>query len=429
MTSESAVFPKDQPDAVSSANVNADESGRNASLLDESSAGQGQSRRTHDAPLWMDIKSRHLFTIFVLAVLAFILYLSRDALGPYILAIVFAYILLPIVRRFNGWLSAAGLSPTLSRVTATLTALTLILAGGAILIYYMTDPIVEEVSQLADDFPTYWEDLTDSGSVGAWYEESVPEDIQAYLDENVGQLGKSLLGGMTEVLDYLFSISGSIISAILAMVIIPIFAVYFLIDRPNAEAGVQKLMPKRWADDVTEVLGFTDSIMSSYTRGVIITSLIVGVITGLGYAAIGVEIWVSLGVIAFVGEIVPILGPWIAFFISFPIILVTQPEKAIPAAVVFGVVQALEGWLISPKIQGDSIELPASLVLIALSIGGAVAGPIGIVIALPVAAIGRAIVVYTMNRLDGLSPQAASKALLVEPSEMADGLPLSDPSG
>ncbi len=388
--------------------------------LSEHVTGSSANRNNGDLPFWMEIKSRHVFTLAVLIILGYVLYLARETLGPYILAVVLSYMILPLVRRVESWLPSTGRFGGLHRPIATLGTMVVVLGMIFGLIYLLAEPVVDELASLADTFPEYWEDATDSGSIGEWYAESVPEDVQVWLDENVSNLGQKIIGGITDVLSYLFSVTGSLVSAIFSFVVVPLFAVYFLIDRPGTEARIRKLLPERWVDDTIEVFGFTDSIMASYTRGVIVTSIIVGAITGLGYWVIGVDIWISLGIIAFVGEIVPILGPWIAFFISFPIILVTQPDKALLAAVVFGVVQALEGWFISPKIQGDSIELPASLVLIGLAIGGAVGGAIGIVIALPAIAIARALVVYIMNRLDGFPPSAAAASLFYEPSEMAD---------
>jgi predicted PurR-regulated permease PerM len=91
---------------------------------------------------------------------------------------------------------------------------------------------------------------------------------------------------------------------------------------------------------------------------------------------------------------------------------VTQPDKAILAVLVFGIIQALEGWFISPKIQASSIEFPPVIVLLALAIGGEVAGAIGVVLALPAAAIMRALSVYVLRRVDGLRPDAAVAGLL-----------------
>ena len=152
-------------------------------------------------------------------------------------------------------------------------------------------------------------------------------------------------------------------------------------------------------------------MFGSYTRGVIIESIIVGIITGLGYYLIGVQVWLPLGVIALIGEIVPIIGPWIAFFISLPVILATQPDKAVLALGLFVVIQILEGWFLAPRIQGGSVNFTPSATLVALAVGGAIGGPLGVILALPAAALMRDIAFYTSYRAGGLSPTEAMTQL------------------
>jgi hypothetical protein len=106
--------------------------------------------------------------------------------------------------------------------------------------------------------------------------------------------------------------------------------------------------PHARTGDPLALLRIVKRVFGSFTRGVFIKSIIVGIITGLGYFLIGVEVWLPLGVIALVGEIVPIIGPWIAFFISLPVILATQPDKAVLALGLFVVIQLLEGWFLVP---------------------------------------------------------------------------------
>jgi len=371
-------------------------------------------------PLWNTIRARHLFTILILAIAALGLYLARDALGPYILAIVISYLILPIVSRIEALFPSTGRARALARPIATLIALLITVLAVMLIITFVARPVVDDVQELADNFSGYWADLTEGQEFGDWYEDNVPVEIQTWITEHAGELGQQLLEAISSVLTFLVQTTGSTIGMIFSLVIVPVFMVYVLLDRPKAERVVRQLLPEQWADDTLAILSFSDEIMARYTRGVIVSSVIVGIITGFGYWLIGVDLWVALGTIAFIGEIVPILGPWIAFFISFPIILVTQPDKALLAAILFGVVQALEGWFISPKIQGDSIQLPASLVLISLAIGGAIAGAIGVVLALPAAAIIRALVVYTMRRLDGQRPAEASEGIVLTGEEQPD---------
>jgi predicted PurR-regulated permease PerM len=369
---------------------------------------------------WHDVQPRHVFTVAVLLLAGLILYAARASLGPYILGITLAYILLPVVRLIEALFPDRGPLSSTRRPIATLLAVVLAIGFVAVLLTLIARPVVDEVQALADSFPEYWQDLTEGETFGDWYVENVPDDIRMWLDENVGSLGQGLLGGSSAVLSYLFQATGTVIEAIVAFVIVPVFMAYVLIDRPQSEERMRSLLPEHWADDTIAIARLADGIMAAYTKGVIISSVVVGVITAAGYWLIGIDLWVSLGVIAFLGEIVPILGPWIAFFISFPVILVTQPDKAILAVLVFGVIQALEGWFISPKIQSASIEFPATLVLLSLAIGGAIGGAIGIILALPAAAILRALVVYTLRRIDGLRPDPAAAGLLPAYGRSAD---------
>ncbi|MCA9859769.1 MAG: AI-2E family transporter [Thermomicrobiales bacterium] len=361
---------------------------------------------------WRDFQPRHLVTIVIVLILLAILYLSRGKLGPYLLAITLSYLLLPVVRTIERRMPSTGRMATGRRPIATLLSMVLVATASILLGAFLIEPVIDDVQEIADSFPQYWEQATTESRLGEWYVEYVPADAQTWIDGNLSNLAQTLLGAGTQLLNYLFSATGSLIEAVLALIIVPVFMIYVLIDRPRAGRSIRKLMPERWVDDTLAVAGVADGILAAYTRGVIISSAVVGAITAAGYWAVGIELWLALGVIAFLGEIVPILGPWIAFVISFPVVLVTQPDKAIWAVLVFGVIQALEGWFISPKIQSDSIEFPPVIVLLALAIGGEVAGAVGVVLAIPAAAILRALAVYILRRVDGLRPEAAVAGLL-----------------
>jgi predicted PurR-regulated permease PerM len=195
---------------------------------------------------------------------------------------------------------------------------------------------------------------------------------------------------------------------------IPLFVVYFVLDLDGIDTRLRRQLPDAWTEDAVALVAIFNRIFGSYTRGVIFEAILVGFITGFGYWVIGVELWAALGVIAFAGEIVPILGPWIAFFISFPVVLATQPEKAIPAVALFGIIQLLEGWIIAPRIQGHSVDFSASASLVILAIGGALGGGLGVVISMPTAAIIRAILVYADRRLSGMTTAEAVVGIVTE---------------
>jgi predicted PurR-regulated permease PerM len=169
--------------------------------------------------------------------------------------------------------------------------------------------------------------------------------------------------------------------------------------------------PRSRADDALALVRIFSRVFGSYTRGVIVESIIVGVISALAYYLIGVQVWLPLGVIAFFGEIVPIIGPWIALFISLPVILATQPDKTVLVLGLFVVIQILEGLFLAPRIQGGSVNLTPAAALIALVIGGVIGGPLGAILALPAVALMREIALYTSFRAGGLSPAEAMSRL------------------
>ncbi|MDF3038081.1 MAG: hypothetical protein K0Q71_787 [Thermomicrobiales bacterium] len=173
---------------------------------------------------------------------------------------------------------------------------------------------------------------------------------------------------------------------------------------PPVTSAIRQRMPRAWAGDALALVHIISRIFGSYTRGVITESIVVGLLTGFGYFVIGVEVWLPLGVIAVVGEMVPIIGSWIAFFIAMPVVLATQPDKALLALGLFVVVQLLGSWLLAPRIRGGSVNLTPAATILVLALGGAIAGPLGIILALPAAALLRDLASYTSHRAGGLSP-------------------------
>jgi predicted PurR-regulated permease PerM len=244
--------------------------------------------------------------------------------------------------------------------------------------------------------------------------------VQLWVQDHLDDLGRAIIDSAVGLVRSVIRSFGGVLSGFLALVMIPLFVIYFVIDLDGIETRLRRQLPNGWADDAVALVSIFNRTLGSYSRGVIFEAILVGFITGFGYWAIGVSLWAALGVIAFAGEIVPILGPWIAFLISFPVVLATQPEKAIPAILLFGVIQMLEGWIIAPRIQGHSVDFSASATLIILAIGGSLGGGLGVVIAMPTAAIIRAFIVYADRRFSGMTSVEAIAGFVTEGGTPAD---------
>jgi predicted PurR-regulated permease PerM len=347
-------------------------------------------------------------TIVVVVGVLVVLLLARNVLGPYIMGLLLAYVLLPVVRWLETQVARIGPIARFARPIAVLSASILTLAGIAIVIAVMLEPIIDQVRHLLLEYETYWETIkTEQDGFRKVYLELVPTEAQEWIDANMGKVGSAIMSGSSGLLQWLFLTSGSIASALVAFFAVPLFMVYYLLDERHTVANIRSRLPAIWAEDLVASFQTMDRILGSYTRGVVVESVIVGIITGLGYWIVGIHLALPLGIIAFAGEIVPIIGPWLAFAISFPVVLATQSDKAIWAAAVFLVVQVIEGWVLAPRIRARSVDFSATGTLILIAIGGAIAGSIGIVFVLPAAAILRALAIYAYFRTHGHNPETA----------------------
>lgn len=365
---------------------------------------------------------REVYGLAVVVAVLFVLYVARSALAPFLLAFLGVYMLLPVVNAVERRLPDTGRWPRFRRPLAVLAAVAGTLIALGIVLTILVRPVVDQTVELFNNFGSYWDTISSEYPEAVdWYEDNVPEELRSRLETAVRDLGEQLVPGAAGLLTWLAGATGSLISALIAFVSVPLFVVYYLLEEPKTIKNLRRELPGRWTGDAISIFRIIDQIMGSYTRGVMLMSLIVGVITGFGYWAIGVDLWLPLAFIAFAGEIVPIIGPWIAFAISFPVVLATEPDLAIPAAILFLIIQALEGWFLAPKIEGKAVSFTSASTLFLLAIGGALAGALGVVFALPVAAIVRALIVYGAHRFDGCSPEDARSLLPIfddgEPSQ------------
>ncbi|MEZ4497760.1 MAG: AI-2E family transporter [Thermomicrobiales bacterium] len=356
-----------------------------------------------------------IYSLFVVAVFGSILWFARDALAPFVFSMVLIYMLLPAVH----WTEARlpnRIGEKQRRAVAVIGVMVAGFGAAGLLLAVLAEPLVRQTSEMLNDFSHYLDVIGERyPDANAWYTDTLPEGWRSWIDGHVKGIGAALWSASAAILNWLLSITGSIVSSVVSLITIPLFTIHYLLDERATVPTLRKRFPAAWADEIVAGFRIFDRVFGRYTRGVMVESVLVGIITGAGYWLIGVDLFLPLGVIALVGEIVPIIGPWMAFFISFPVVLATQPDLAIPAVAVFLVIQALEGWFLAPMIQSEANDLTNAGTLIVLAIGGALAGGIGVVLALPAANLIRTMAVYGYHRVSGASPSFALAELGFDP--------------
>jgi len=347
-------------------------------------------------------------------VLAALLWLGRDALAPFIVGILFVYLLDPLVERLAGLEIAARRVPRALIILAVYLVTTIALVE---LVLVVSGPLVEQVRAFVRDAPGYLEDLNARlGELFAWWNRlDLPTDVKTQIDAAIRDLLANIGSLVPAIIRPVFSSLVGLIGSIFGYLIIPVWAFWILKDRPTIVRAFDRAVPSAWRDDTRATLGIVRRVVGSWIRGQLVLGLVVGVATFVGLLVLGAAVdpvfsrfAVLLAVIAGILELLPIIGPIIA---AIPAILLgaTAGLPGIVAALIlYLAIQQIENIILVPKIQGDATKLHPAAVIFSLILGGAIAGLLGAILALPIAATLRDIYVYAFRRAGGMTPREAA---------------------
>jgi predicted PurR-regulated permease PerM len=346
--------------------------------------------------------------LFTTLALAFVLYLGRDALSPFVVGLLFVYLLDPAVE----WLGRIGLPRGVAILLVYAVAVVLV----AVAIVLAIPPLIEQVGQFFGDTPKLAALIQDQlARFRQAYEGlDIPPEIRAAIDRSLAQIGRDAPTIGPGLVVPVFNSVAGFLATILGYVIIPVWVFYLLKDRPTLTIAFDRSLPGEWREDVWAVIRIAERVFGQWVRGEIILGSTVAVATFLGLLLLSVTVDPVFGRFAFflailagLLELLPIIGPIIA---AIPVILVgatAGPQATIAAFFLTLAIQQLENYFLVPTIQSDATKLHPSAVMFALIIGAAIGGLLGAILALPVTAAARDIYRYLFRRL---SPQGVGEA-------------------
>jgi predicted PurR-regulated permease PerM len=201
----------------------------------------------------------------------------------------------------------------------------------------------------------------------------------------------------------------------------PVLAIYMLIDLDKFKRNSLTLTPPRHRDEVAFVAGEVGGALGSFVRGQLLVALLVGIASSFGMWIIDLPFWLLVGIIAGFLNLIPFLGPVVGGAIAALIALLNgDPWQAFWAVAIMVIVQQIDNHVITPMVQRTRVNLSPLVIVLALVIGGSVAGLLGVLIAVPVTAAIRILVGHLWRtRVLGQSWKEASAAMIevTEPPE------------
>lgn len=329
-------------------------------------------------------------------------------LSSVIIAIIFAYIIDPIVnylerkgvkRQFGviivyisvilifGILIVSVIPKTINEISNLLTSLPA-----------MVDTLIREVNNFASNVFAKFNIELPENFINV-YKETNPkvngnvetpqivsdilDSIKATINDLIVKAQGSLMGSLSNVLSKVY---GFLTSAF-RLILIIIFSFYFSVDKERFLLKVKKAIPNKYREDISYLTSNIDTALQQFIRGRMLMAIFVGLITMAYLLVLRVDFAIIIGLITCVADIIPYIGPFLGCAPAVLFAFMDSPMKALWVLILFVIVQWVENNILAPKLIGDSTGLNPLVILISIIIGGGIFGVWGMVISVPLMSI------------------------------------------
>jgi predicted PurR-regulated permease PerM len=372
------------------------------------------------APFWV--------VLIGIIVATIVLVLSAHALFVFMIGAALSFFLVPVVN----WLQSKGV-PRIGAailVVATLVIVTLAgLAIGAVI-------LIEQGTAFFAALPSIFAEIEDglaNANLPSWLQEAINtistslQNAAAGFDSSTLVLG--LLQGLLGMVGFFFS-----------LMLLPFFLFYLLKDQPKMAGTFYRKVPVPWKADVSRMITIFIEDFATYFKAELLVGSIMFVIVSIGMFVIGsvvpdahilVTYALLLGLAAFVFELIPQIGPILAYIPALLLAATVSPVAVAAVSVFYFIAFNIEGSILVPTFQGRMISFSGASVLVLITIGFALAGIIGAILALPVAAIVRDIFGLFFVRAQefaGLPPEHDALPVAMMDEASPDPTPPSEPA-
>lgn len=280
------------------------------------------------------------------------------------------FILVQALRPVISWLMRRGIP----RVGSLVLVYVALAAAGTAILSLVVPPLVDQLQLLAINVPILIERFRP-------LYDSLPTSV------NLQQFVTTITAQLAGVTGNVFALLSQVFGGVLSLFTVLVLSFYLLADERQLTELIHLVVPNRLTGAVRAVLEKIGARVGGWVRGQALVSFIIGVVTLVVFSVIGVPYALTLAVIAGILEILPIIGPIIAAAIALVIALGSGSwGLALATVVASALIQQLENNFVVPKVMEKAVGLSPAVVIVALLVGGALAGVPGAVLAVPVAA-------------------------------------------
>lgn len=344
-------------------------------------------------------KKQFQYWAIAAAVFVFVLWALGNVLAPFIIGGAVAYFLDPIADR----LEKLGLGRIMSTVVITVVCVLAFIVMFLLVVPTLIGQLGQLISQIGEivqNLPATWERLKD------WLSVRFPNlDLQGdFLSEQITALGDAIQSRGGDLVSALLTSAQGVINAIVLVVIVPVVTFYLLMDWDRMVAQVDDLLPRDHRDTIRMIFRDIDHTLSSFLRGQGTVCLILGAYYAIALMIAGLNFGLIIGLIVGLISFIPYIGALVGGALAIGLALfqwwggsdivdgqtvetTTNWLRVGIVGAIFMVGQFFEGNILTPKLVGGSVGLHPVWLILALSVFGSLFGFVGMLVAVPVAAI------------------------------------------
>jgi len=326
----------------------------------------------------LPVKDQVKYWGIAIAVILVTLWFLGDVILPFILGGAIAYCLDPIADR----LERIGLSRVASVAVITMAAILIFFLAFLLVI----PTLVQQTAQLIETAPNLFDRLQTGLT------ERFPELMNA--DSTIRQqlitIGETIQSKGGELVNGVVSSALGLINVLVLIVIVPVVAFYLLLDWDNMTAKIDEMLPRDHAPVVRNLATQIDNTLASFIRGQGTVCLVLGTYYAIALMLAGLNFGLVVGFVAGLISFIPYIGALIGGVLAIGLALFQFWGDWVSIAIIGGIFmvgQFFEGNILTPKLVGDSVGLHPVWLLFALSVFGSLFGFVGMLVAVPLAAI------------------------------------------
>ncbi|MGE5505997.1 MAG: AI-2E family transporter [Actinomycetota bacterium] len=341
----------------------------------------------------MTSTQRIRFWMIGAVVFVVLLYLLRGVLLPFVAGMAVAYFLDPLADR----LERMGLSRILATAVITLAFFGLAVVAAMVLVPAIQQQVISFVQKVPDYVDTLQQRLH---PLFVELQKKISSaDIQR-LRSSLGGYAGTAVGWVAGLAQGVLTGSLAVFSVLSLMFITPVVTFYLLRDWDTMVARIDSWLPLHHAAEIRDQFREIDRTLAGFVRGQATVCISLAAFYGLALTLVGLDLGLVIGAFTGLGAFVPYVGMLIGLVVSMALAIAQDHGWSLPGlvALVFIIGNVLEGNILTPKLVGDRVGLHPVWIIFSLLAGGALFGFVGILLAVPMAAVIGVVVRFALSR-------------------------------